>query len=820
MAIKKSQLYSALWEGCNALRGGMDASQYKDYVLTMLFLKYVSDKQKADPDGQLFQIPQGCSFDDIVKLKGQTDIGDTLNKRLEDVAKAFCLGKEFFHNADFNDPKKLGTGKDLIDTVSGLIGVFENPALDFGNNRAADDDLIGDAYEFLMRKFAQASGKSKGQFYTPAEASRLAAALLDIKSDTRSNISIYDMTCGSGSLLLRAAHESNAENTTLYGQEIDIATLHMAEMNMILHGMAGYTDLKNGDTINHPLHTDSANPDTQLMTFDYCVANPPYSVKKWRKSAQEQDKYGRWNSSIGIAPDSKGDYAFLMHMVKSMKSTGRGSCFLPHGVLFRGNIEKGEGEAMIRKYLIEQRLITGIIGLPPNIFYGTGIPTCIMVIDKAAAHTSQGIFMIDAKDGFRKDGDKNRLREQDIRRVLDVWTAKQDVPHYARLVSWDEIAANGYNLNIPRYVAPADKEVKQNIFAHLNGGIPQTDVDDMTTLWQLCPSLKSDLFTASDKEGYLQFTDSANEDMDATIWQNASFRQQADDYQTAIQKWEDYMRSQLPSVCLNCTPKTLIDAWGNDILARFSSCKSLVDEYDVYDELYKYWDETMQDDAYMISRDGWKVTITLPKDNKGNVKKNFTYENVACDLLPSMVVVKTYFADKLSHIEALKENSETTDSKMTEMEEEKSEAFADFFNDKNKVKLSAVKAAIKAAKKDPTQYDEEDVAVWNEYVDLANAKKKYDDAKKAETKALTQAVQDKYAALTEDEVRELVFAHKWMPAMRKRLTDLMTACQQRVSTDMHELNARYAHTLGELADNVSTYEKAVKAHLKEMGFNL
>lgn len=820
MAIKKSQLYSALWEGCNALRGGMDASQYKDYVLTMLFLKYISDKQKADPDGQLFEIPNGCTFDDIVKLKGQTDIGDTLNKRLEKVGEAFCLGSTFFHNADFNDPKKLGSGKDLIDTVSGLIEVFENPALDFGNNRAADDDLIGDAYEYLMRKFAQASGKSKGQFYTPAEASRLAAALLDIKSDTRPSISIYDMTCGSGSLLLRAAHESNAENTTLYGQEIDIATLHMAEMNMILHGMAGFNDLKNGDTINNPLHKDPVHPESRLMTFDYCVANPPYSVKKWRKSAKEQDDYGRWNSRVGIAPDSKGDFAFLMHMVKSMKSKGKGSCFLPHGVLFRGNVEKGEGEAMIRKYLIEQHLITGIIGLPANIFYGTGIPTCIVVIDKAAAHTSQGIFMIDAKDGFRKDGDKNRLREQDIRRVLDVWAAKQDIPHYARMVGWDEIARNGYNLNIPRYVTPADKEAKQDIFAHLHGGIPQTDVDGMTALWQLCPSLKTDLFTASANAGYLQLTDAAKDDMDATIGQNASFRQQAEDYQTTAQEWEKHMRSQLPSVCLNCTPKALIYEWGNDILGLFRGCKSLVDEYDVYDELCKYWDETMQDDAYMISRDGWKVSVTLPKDKKGNVKKNFTYEDVACDLLPSMVVVKTYFADELSHIDALKGGIETTDSEMAGMADDNNDAFADFFNDKGKVKLADVKAAVKAAKKDASQYDEADVALWKKYVALADAMDKDKKALKEETAALTQAVQEKYAVLTEDEVRELVFAHKWMPAMRERLAGLMTVCQQRVSTDMHELNARYAHTLTQLADNVNTYESAVMAHLKEMGFNL
>ena len=818
MAIKKSQLYSALWDGCNALRGGMDASQYKDYVLTMLFLKYISDKQKADPENQLFEIPEGCTFDDIIKLKGQTDIGDTLNKKLEKVGEAFCLGKAFFHNADFNDPKKLGSGKDLIDTVSGLIEVFENPALDFGNNRAADDDLIGDAYEYLMRKFAQASGKSKGQFYTPAEASRLAASLIDIKNDTRPNISIYDMTCGSGSLLLRAAHESNSENTTLYGQEIDIATLHMAEMNMILHGMAGYHDLKNGDTINNPLHKSPTQPDTQLMTFDYCVANPPYSVKKWRKSAKENDDYGRWNNRIGIAPDSKGDFAFLMHMIKSMKSKGKGSCFLPHGVLFRGSVEKGEAEAMIRKYLVDQHLISGIIGLPANIFYGTGIPTCIMVIDKAKAHDSEGIFMIDAKDGFCKDGDKNRLREQDIRHICDVWNAKKDVLHYAKLVKWDEIEANGYNLNIPRYVTPEDKEPQQDLFAHLNGGIPVADVDAMTSLWQLCASLKADLFMPIENEGYVQFTDMARNDMDATIQQNASYMQQEADYHTAIAKWEEYMRAELPSVCIDCTPKRLIETWGDNILAIFGDCKSLVNAYDVYDELCKYWEETMQDDAYMISRDGWKTTISLPRDKKGNIKKNFTYEEISCDLLPSMVLVNACFADELSNISMLKAKIESIEEDMNNMVEEYSDSFADFFNDKNAVKLSEVKAALKSAKKKPSEYDESDVEIWTKYVALSDELDKTKKASKQAIAALTDAVQEKYTVLTESDVRELVFAHKWMPAMRERLTGLMAACQQRVSSDMHTLNARYENTLNQLAGNVKDFESAVMSHLKEMGF--
>lgn len=812
MAIKKSQLYSALWEGCNALRGGMDASQYKDYVLTMLFLKYISDKQKADPDSMLYTIPEGCTFDDVVRLKNTSNVGDDLNKILAKVGSEFMNDDQFFRESDFNDSQKLGTGKDLVDTVSGLIGEFQRPGLDFGHNRAADDDLIGDAYEFLMRKFAQHSGKSKGQFYTPAEASRLAAELLGIRNDKRENISIYDMTCGSGSLLLRAANESNATTTTLYGQEIDISTLKMARLNMILHGKAGYDDLRDGDTINAPKHI---TPDNKLQTFDYCVANPPYSVKNWRKSASVNDEYGRWNEGvIGLPPDSKGDFAFLLHMIKSMKSTGKGSCFLPHGVLFRGSVEKGEGEAMVRKYLCDQHLISGVIGLPPNIFYGTGIPTCIVVIDKSAAKESKGIFMIDAKDGFVKDGDKNRLREQDIRRICDTWFAHAEVAHYARMVTWDEIKANGYNLNIARYIQPLDGEPKQNLDAHLNGGIPVEDIDALQSLWTLCPSLRSDLFEPL-RNGFVKFTADAAADIDATIQRNCSYKEQQAEYHRFIDEWQQWMKQNLTDVCPGCQPKVLMQQWGRHILEQFADCKSLVNNYDVYDELCKYWEETMQDDAYMVSRDGWQVTVELPKDKKGNVKKTYSYADIACDLLPAMVLVEACMPEQLATIRDLESKIEKFSADMTVMEEENEDTFTNENGDT--MKVSAIKAIIKAAKKDSNICSKEDLALYTEYLKLSDTVDALKKSLKEATIKLTRDVQDKYAALKSEEIQQLVFTNKWMPAMRTRLEGLMQSAQQVVSADLHTLDDRYRNTLSQLSEKVFDYEEAVMSHLKAMG---
>ena len=818
MAIKKSALYGAIWKSCDELRGGMDASQYKDYVLVILFLKYISDKQKADPDSMLNEIPEGCTFDDVVKLKNKSGIGEAINTRLEKIAKAFGLGDGFFNNADFDNEDKLGKGKDLIDTVSNLIEVFENPALDFGKNRTADDDLIGDAYEYLMRNFASQSGKSKGQFYTPAEASRLAAQLLDIGNDDRPKISIYDMTCGSGSLLLRAGAESKAQATFLFGQEKDVVTLNMARMNMILHGMDGYADLCLGDTLNSPAHLESGE---HLEGFNYCVANPPFSIKSWMKSARPKDAYGRWDATdehVGIPPKGKADLAFLLHLVRSLDSKGRGACFLPHGVLFRGSVEKKQDEAIVRKNLIKKHIIKGIIGLPPNLFYGTPIEACILIIDKAATHTSKGIFVIDAKEGYRKDGSKNRLREQDIRRILDTWRNGMPVPHYARLVTWKEIQDNQFNLNISRYITARNTEPNQDIYAHLHGGIPETDIDELTVLWDVCPSLKEELFENGQTNGYLRFTETADANLEECISTNQSFIEQEKRYNDDIANWKKMMKCELEYVKEGCLPKQLIVDWGTNILSLFSQCHSLVDAYDVYDALMIYWEETMQDDVYMVSRDGWKITVELPKDKKGNVKKSFTYENLTCDLLPTDVLVDTLFYKEKEAIESLRERISALDAALDEMVEEYGELFEQAVNEKGLIVEKTLRALLKKAENKPHDYDTDEVKAWHDYINILDKQGEAKKKLKELVATLTKLVMKKYAALTPEEIRDMVFNNKWMNQMKARLNSLMQASQQQVVTTLCELADRYADTLPELESDVENYRNAVAEDLRNMGF--
>jgi type I restriction system adenine methylase HsdM len=489
MAIKKSELYSSLWQSCDELRGGMDASQYKDYVLVLLFVKYVSDKYAGQPFAPI-TIPAGASFKDMVALKGKSDIGDQINKK---ILGPLANANKLSDMPDFNDATKLGTGKEMVDRLTNLIAIFENPSLDFSKNRAEGDDILGDAYEYLMRHFATESGKSKGQFYTPAEVSRIMAKILGIASaKTSADTTVYDPTCGSGSLLLKVADAAKAK-VTLYGQEKDAATSGLARMNMILHDNPTAL-VKQGNTLTNPLFTDSSG---QLKTFDYVVANPPFSDKRWSTGLDPANDPHERFKHYGTPPAKQGDYAYLLHILRSLKSTGKGACILPHGVLFRGN-----AEGVIRKNLIQRGFIKGIIGLPANLFYGTGIPACILMLDKEHAAARKGIFMIDASKGFIKDGPKNRLREQDIHRIVDTFTRQVDIPGYARMVPVAEIsdAKNDFNLNLPRYIDSSEPEDLQDIDGHLRGGIPERDLSDpsspLAKCWQVLPSLRAELFAS------------------------------------------------------------------------------------------------------------------------------------------------------------------------------------------------------------------------------------------------------------------------------------------------------------------------------------
>ncbi len=605
MAIKKSELYGSIWKSCDELRGGMDASQYKDYVLVLLFIKYISDKYADVPYAQI-TVPKGASFKDMVALKGKPTIGDDINKKIiGPIAQANGLSEM----PDFNNPDKLGSGKAMVDRLTNLITIFENPGLDFSKNRAEGDDILGDAYEYLMRNFATESGKSKGNFYTPAEVSRVIAKVIGVSAKATPATSVYDPTCGSGSLLLKVADESES-GLSIYGQEMDVATAVLAKMNMIIHRNATAVIYKGTSTLSNPQTLDENG---RLKSFDFVVANPPFSYKAWTTGFAVQagtiaDPCERF-TGFGVPPKKNGDYAFLLHIIRSMKSKGKGAVVLPHGVLFRGN---AEGE--IRENIIRRGYIKGIIGLPPNLFYGTGIPACIVVLDKENAENRKGIFIIDASKGFMKDGAKNRLREQDIHKIVDVFNKQIEIKKFSRMVSVAEIEKHDFNLNIPRYIDSQEPEDIQDIEAHLLGDIPNSDIDALKAYWDVCPSLRKALFAGSSRKNFIRLV-VRPEQIRPTIFSNPEFVAFNKAAQELFSKWKTKNTPKLKAVKVGDKPKKLIPELAEDLLKTFSGL-SLIDKYDIYQHLLTYWIETMQDDVYALVDDGWEAGRQIEREEK------------------------------------------------------------------------------------------------------------------------------------------------------------------------------------------------------------
>lgn len=810
MALKKSDLYGALWAGADQLRGGMDASQYKDYVLTLLFVKYVSDKAKADPDS-IIEVPEGGSFDHLVALKGNAKIGEEVNKAIERLADANDL-QNIITVADFDDPDKLGKGKELVDRVSKLIGIFQD--LDFSGSRAEGDDLLGDAYEYLMRHFATESGKSKGQFYTPAEVSRVMAQLIGIKPTTSKNATVYDPTCGSGSLLLKVA-DAAPNGLTIYGQEKDNATRALAVMNMILHGNAT-ADIRQGDTITDPQFLEGG---TSLKTFDFLVANPPFSVKAWSNGLENE--FGRFDG-YGRPPEKNGDYAFLLHMIKSLKSTGKGAVILPHGVLFRGN-----AEGTIRRSLIKKGYIKGIIGLPPNLFYGTGIPACIIVLDKEDAQARTGIFMIDASKGFVKDGNKNRLRPRDMHKIIDAFTNQKEIERYSRMVPASEIAdaKNDYNLNIPRYIDSSEPEDIQDLHAHIRGGIPNRDLDTLQPYWDAFPSLRTALFKPL-REGYSELA-VEKQDIKSTITGSAEYEAFVSSINGIVHHWWNKHEDLLKQITRTTRPAELIAELGETLLEAFRP-RPLVDEYGVYEQLMSYWNDVMHDDVALIMSMAWDEAAKPRKPIEDKERKLSETPDLVIgsgrgaskwklDLIPPALVVARYFAAEQAEVDELVAGAEAVTQSIEEFIEEHSGEegpLADAMED-DKITKALATGRLKFAKREDPKSEEVDILT--KLIALYNAEaaaKKYAKEKREELDLKTYA---QYAKLSTKEIQGLVIEDKWGARMIVGVNAELAALIQQLVARLDVLAERYEKTVRELDAEVETLNAKVTAHLAAMG---
>ena len=814
-AIKKTQLYYSLWASCDSLRGGMDSSQYKDYILTLLFVKYVSDKSTGR-SYEAIKVPAGGSFKDMLTLIGNKNIGEEMDIIIGKLAEENDL-RGVIDNAHFNDENKLGKGKEMVDKLSELLGIFRDDMPDFSKNHADGDDIIGDAYEYLMRKFATESGKSKGQFYTPAEVSRVIAKIVGIEHAKSSETTLYDPACGSGSLLIRTA-EAAPVDVSIYGQEKEVTTAGLARMNLVLHNKET-GDIKGGySTFSDPQYKytrkdnngKEQTDDSRIKTFDFAVANPPFSDKNWTHGLKE---YGRFDGYGDRPPQKNGDFAWLLHIIKSLKRNGKAAVILPHGVLFRGN-----AEAAIRKSLIDLGYIKGIIGLPANLFYGTGIPACIIVIDKENADERDGIFMIDASRDFVKDGNKNRLRERDIYKITTVFNQQIELPKYSRFVPNSEIKGkNAYNLNIPRYIDGGADEDLQSIDGHFNGGMPSADVDSLSCYWQTFPKLKKTLFKPLRKGFYsLPVEKDAIHD---TINKDTDFSAYADKVETAFENWKKRVDRKLRAINGTTKPKLLIAEIAGYILDEYEPV-TLVDKYDAYEVLLSYWNEVMADDVYMLVQDGYNAVreievfykVTKDKETGEKKKKEKGWDG---KLVPKTLVIEMFFA---AEQKAIDDTEIIITAAQVELDETIENAEdGSVINDVLKDNGNLDKQELKKKLKDKA-LDTDDRAALQRLSDLSVRVDESTKVLKDLRAELDRKTREQYPKLTIDQCLKLLIERKWYRSLVNDIYALYTAVNHRIGGRVTELAERYGQTLPEIETEVAELEGKVKSHLERMGF--
>lgn len=795
MAVKKSVLYSKIWDSCNTLRskGGMDATQYKDYVLIVLFMKVITDKYYNKKDS-LIDVPADANFNTMISLKGKKNIGEEFNKILAKIAEENDL-QNVIDVVDFNDENKLGKGKDMIDALTGLVEIFQDPELDFSNNRADDNDVLGDAYEYLMKQFASEAGKSKGQFYTPSEVSRIMAKILKISESRKSPIEVYDMTCGSGSLLIKAGNEATDNSKVyLYGQEKDTNTAGLCVMNMFLHGNAT-AQIKSGNTLTNPQFLENR----KIRTFDFCVANPPFSVKKWNTDLTADNNYDRF-TGFGTPPDNCGDYAFLLHMLKSMDPVnGKGAIILPHGVLFRGGQEE-----LIRRNLIKSGYIEGVIGLPANLFYGTGIPACIIILDKKDAKNRKSIFMIDASEYFVKEGNKNRLREEDIKKITDTYLNRIEIDCYSKNVLISDVEKEEYNLNIPRYIDSFDDDVVQDIKAHLLGGIPKRDIEKLNKYWNIAPKLKNKLFNNNEKDGYLDLVIS-KEKVNEEITNSEEFINYSVELSKKVNLWENENKDVLYSMNNDSKAQDIIKSLSDNILKVFTN-DMLIDKYEAYEFLMEYYNDTLKDDFYLLIENGWIPKLVFAQDKNGKIKKN----DFDSDLLPKEIVIDEYFKDEEEDLEKL--NSDLNnyvlnfDSIVAENTGDE-----EIFNDEEKINEKLIKDKIK-------EETETNIAILNELLNNLSLQKDLKKKIKSHQEALNSMIINKYSLLDEDTSKDLLINKKWFKSIERRFDDKYEDLIYDLSNKIVSEYENYEETLGQLSNKTSELESTVLKDLERMGF--
>ncbi|WP_405075776.1 type I restriction-modification system subunit M [Ligilactobacillus acidipiscis] len=855
--ITSEEIKRRLWNGANDLRGSMDASRYKDYMLGLMFYKFLSDKTL-----ETFRTSAGLSKDvDLVKEYEQNyeQLGDTLTGMIQDVLGYYVLPDHLYQswvkdirNGDFELQKVMDSFNSFERNIAikgdadDFKGLFSTSIIDLTDSALGSDlnkrsrnikdlillfadlnmvdmqdgDVLGDAYEYLIGQFASNAGKKAGEFYTPSQVSEVLAQIVTKSSKIKS---IYDPTVGSGSLLLTVGkHLSKNEQRDLhyYGQEYITETYNLTRMNLLLHGVRPEKmDIRNANTLAQDWPEDPERPDEGVQ-FDAVVMNPPYSDQKWNKREDKPLKVSdpRFADFGVLPPDSKGDFAYLMHGLYHLGQKGTMGIVLPHGVLFRGGTE---GE--IRKRLLDKNYVDAVIGLPSGMFTNTGIPVCVMILKKDR-DLSAPVLLIDSSENFVKMNKQNVLREKDIAQIVDTFVNKTETKGYSHLASRDEIIANEYNLNIPRYVETLDTEIPQDVDAHLLGGIPTKNIADLKVLNSIVKDVLDEALTPI-REGYVKLNKSVA-DLTDDVLADQRVKNKSAELEAKVKEYLDEYWQKLTTVDSETELEDLREAMLADmkrILTEFDS----LDIYSGYQIIAEIWKDTLSHDLELIAGLGFYNAGRTREPNmvtKGSgANKHEEQSGWVGAIVPNDLIAQKLYADQVQAIEDRKNQLTETEGNLSELVEaakvedsdenyilyesvkkNKDDEPQDSFDNKK------VKAELKAAAKGSTEYD-----LLHKVSDFMSQKSKLNTAIKKEQEELDEAVYERIEQLTDEEIDSLVY-EKWFGGLKESLVNLVQEPLKADLQTLDTLNSRYATTLSDLEDETKKVENEFESLLSEL----
>ncbi|HEM5326061.1 TPA: type I restriction-modification system subunit M [Streptococcus suis] len=850
--ITSEEIKLRLWNGANELRGSMDASRYKDYMLGLMFYKFLSD-QTLKTFASTAGVGNESNWYQEYILAHQ-EYGTELEKMIQDVLGYFVRPEHLYQTwvKDMNEgrfevqkvtdslsqfERSIAVAKgsddfqglfasstlDLTDTALGsnlnerskniqaLIRLFE----DLDMVALQNGDVLGDAYEYLIGQFAMESGKKAGEFYTPHQVSEVMAQIVATNSSISS---IYDPTVGSGSLLLtvkKHLSEDKQKSLNYYGQEKNTATYNLTRMNLLLHGVRPEKmSIKNGDTLSQDWPEDPERPNEGVQ-FDAVVMNPPYSVKNWNRSGLKPSD-PRFEIAGVLPPDSKGDFAFLLHGLYHLGTHGTMAIVLPHGVLFRG---AAEGE--IRKRLLEKNQIDAVIGLPSNLFTNTGIPVCIIILKKNR-DLNEPVLFIDASRNFIKAGKQNALQEKDIAKIVDVYTNRTEEDGYSHLASRQELIQNDYNMNIPRYVTVLDEEIPHDVDAHLYGGIPKKNIDSLTVLNQTVKEVLDNAFSEN-RPGYLTLHQSI-EEFSRAVLSSPVVRAEYEQVQSTIAAFIEEYWTKLHRLQTETNTRLLKEEMLADIKKRLSQFDQ-IDIYEGYQIIAEIWTKTLTHDAELIEQLGFYEAGRTREPNM--VAKGKNKEKVQDGwngvIIPNSLIASECYGDELAYIESLKNRISEIDSEVSELVEnakvEDSEEYNALFDvlkknedgealDSFEGKL--VKAALKEAVKGSTEF-----GFLKQVDDLAKEKSTVVKDIKTKEQELKELVSNRIQVLTDEEVDQLLYK-KWFGHVTDKALELVELPLKAEIAIIEELHNRYAETLDDMDAEIALLERELENLMKEL----